>query len=79
MLPAATVVSLIALVGWLYLLAGHGRFWRTDQRLPGGTEHWLPGAPGQAMRWPTVTAVVPARDEAGILPETLPSLLDQDY
>src|SRR5262249_50329514 len=29
--------------------------------------------------WPSVVAVVPARDEAAILPETLPTLLAQDY
>jgi hopene-associated glycosyltransferase HpnB len=81
MLLAATVVSLLALTGWLYLLAGHGFFWRTDQRLPGGTARWAPGGgpPGEQRSWPPVTAVVPARDEAGMLPETLPSLLDQDY
>jgi hopene-associated glycosyltransferase HpnB len=82
MLPAATVVSLLALVGWLYLLAGHGRYWRTDQRLPRGTDRWVPGgdgSPGEPRPWPAVTAVVPARDEAGMLPLTLPSLLDQDY
>jgi hopene-associated glycosyltransferase HpnB len=81
MLLAATVVSLLALTGWLYLLAGHGFFWRTDQGLPGGTDRWAPGGghSGEQRSWPPVTAVVPARDEAGMLPETLPILLDQDY
>ena len=71
MLAASTVVSLLALLGWLYLLVGHGWFWLTDQRLP-KTSSTL-------QRWPPVAAVVPARDEAAILPETLPSLLAQDY
>ena len=31
------------------------------------------------MRLPSVVAIVPARDEVGLLPETLPSLLGQDY
>jgi hopene-associated glycosyltransferase HpnB len=82
MLSAATVVSLLALLAWLYLLAGHGGFWRTDQRLPPGTDGWAPcgGArPGGPRSWPSVAAVVPARDEAAMLGETLPSLLDQDY
>ena len=61
-------------VAWVYLLAGHGGFWRTDQRLPG---RWSRG--WQPERWPSVVAVVPARDEAAILPVTLPSLLAQDY
>jgi hopene-associated glycosyltransferase HpnB len=69
-LVAACVVAAAA---WAYLLAGHGGFWRTDVRLPG-----RPGAAGPARR-PSVVAVVPARDEAEILPETLPTLLAQDY
>jgi hopene-associated glycosyltransferase HpnB len=63
----------LAAVAWVYLLAGHGGFWRTDVRLPG-----RPGSPGPRP-WPSVVAVVPARDEAAILPETLPTLLAQDY
>ena len=63
----------LAAAAWVYLLAGHGGFWRTDVRLPG-----RPGSPGPRP-WPSVAAVVPARDEAAILPETLPTLLAQDY
>jgi hopene-associated glycosyltransferase HpnB len=37
------------------------------------------GAETAPPRWPGVVAVVPARDEAAILPETLPTLLGQDY
>jgi hopene-associated glycosyltransferase HpnB len=68
-LAAACVLAAAA---WVYLLAGHGGFWRTDCRLPRAA------GPGPAA-WPSVVAVVPARDEAAILPETLPSLLAQDY
>ena len=63
----------LAAAAWVYLLAGQGGFWRTDVRLPGRA-----GAPDPA-RWPSVAGVVPARDEAAILPETLPTLLAQDY
>jgi hopene-associated glycosyltransferase HpnB len=66
-LAAAAAVAALA---WVYLLACHGGFWRTDQRLPPGPD---PAA------WPSVTVVVPARDEAAVLPATLPSLLAQDY
>lgn len=70
----AIVASLLAVIAWVYLLTGHGGYWRTDQRLPplgtGGTR--LAG-------WPDVIAVVPARNEAGVLPQTLPTLLAQDY
>jgi cellulose synthase/poly-beta-1,6-N-acetylglucosamine synthase-like glycosyltransferase len=65
------VVCALAAVAWVYLVAGHGGFWRTDQRLP-LTE-------GEPPVWPDVVAVVPARDEAGLLPATLPTLLAQDY
>jgi hopene-associated glycosyltransferase HpnB len=63
----------VAAAAWVYLVVGHGGFWRTDVRLPG-----RPDAPGLDS-WPSVVAVVPARDEAAILPETLPTLLAQDY
>ncbi len=71
MLAALAILSLLAMLGWLYLLGGHGWFWLTDQRLP--------MASSRPRQWPPVTAVVPARDEAAMLPETLPSLLTQDY
>jgi hopene-associated glycosyltransferase HpnB len=65
------VAAAAAAAAWLYLLVGHGRYWRVDTRLPGG------GQPPAA--WPAVAAVVPARDEAAMLPATLPSLLGQQY
>jgi hopene-associated glycosyltransferase HpnB len=67
----AVAASVLAVLAWIYLLAGHGRFWRTDQRLPA-----LGASPAA---WPAVTAVVPARNEADILPLTLPTLLAMDY
>jgi len=70
-LAGACVVAALA---WVYLLAAHGGYWRTHCRLPGG-EH----AGAVAGGWPSVVAVIPARDEADMLPETLPSLLDQEY
>jgi hopene-associated glycosyltransferase HpnB len=72
-MPVLAGVALLAAIAWVYLLAGHGGFWRTDQRLPPADPRWQP------ERWPSVVAVVPARDEAAILPRTLPSLLAQDY
>ncbi|TMQ95898.1 glycosyltransferase [Actinomadura soli] len=64
------VLALAALVGWLYLALGHGGFWKTGPSLPPGTD---------PPEWPDVVAVVPARDEAAVLPETLPTLLEQHY
>ncbi|MGW1073385.1 glycosyltransferase [Streptomyces sp. NPDC002537] len=59
-----------SLAAWLWLLLGQGFFWRTDVRLPPRVP------PGE---WPPVAIVVPARDEAEVLPSSLPSLLAQDY
>jgi hopene-associated glycosyltransferase HpnB len=67
-LAAAALVPALA---WLYLLLAHGRFWLADQRLPQA---------GAALRsWPTVVALVPARNEAAVVGEALRSLLAQDY
>ncbi|MFF4849251.1 glycosyltransferase [Streptomyces sp. NPDC001194] len=59
-----------SLLAWLWLTFAQGMFWRTDVRLPPRS------APG---RWPSVAIVVPARDEAEVLPRSLPSLIAQDY
>ncbi|MFE9438573.1 glycosyltransferase [Streptomyces sp. NPDC006602] len=59
-----------SLAAWLWLLLCQGFFWRTDVRLPPRTE---------PEDWPSVCVVVPARDEAEVLPASLPSLLLQDY
>ncbi|HEY7324471.1 MAG TPA: glycosyltransferase [Streptosporangiaceae bacterium] len=58
-------------LAWLYLLTLHGGFWRTSHRLPPAD-----AAPGTL---PSVTAVIPARNEAAVLPACLPTLLSQAY
>ncbi|MFB7475977.1 glycosyltransferase [Kitasatospora sp. NPDC056184] len=63
-------IAALSLLVWLWLAGCHGSFWRTDVRLP-------PRRPPE--RWPQVAVVVPARDEAGVLPVSLPSLLAQKY
>jgi hopene-associated glycosyltransferase HpnB len=72
--PVAVAACLLAAVAWVYLLAGHGGYWRTDQRLPP-----LGHEAGDPAAWPGVTAIVPARNEAAALPGTLPTLVGQDY
>ena len=74
-MPVLAATAAAAAVAWVYLLVGHGGYWRTDQRLP----HRDGGRRDHTVRWPAVVAVVPARDEAEILPLTLPTLLAQDY
>ncbi|HJT05250.1 MAG TPA: glycosyltransferase [Pseudonocardiaceae bacterium] len=64
-------LAVASAAAWAYLVAGHGDFWRTSTRLP--------AAPPEPDRWPSVGVVIPARDEAAVLPETLPTLLEQDY
>ncbi|MGI5441543.1 glycosyltransferase [Streptomyces shenzhenensis] len=63
-------IAAVSLAAWLWLLLCQGRFWRTDVRLP---PHQDPDD------WPSVCVVVPARDEAAVLPSSLPSLLAQEY
>ncbi|MFD5544782.1 glycosyltransferase [Streptomyces sp. NPDC127079] len=60
----------VSLAAWLWLLLCQGFFWRTDVRLPPRRD---------PREWPDVCVVVPARDEAAVLPLSLPSLLGQDY
>jgi hopene-associated glycosyltransferase HpnB len=74
-MPILAGAATVAALAWAYLLAAHGGYWRTDQRLPPGAHD----ASRNPARWPGVVAVVPARDEAAILPATLPGLLAQDY
>jgi hopene-associated glycosyltransferase HpnB len=69
-MSALAWIAVGSLAGWMWLLLGQGLFWRTDQRLPPRTE---------PASWPSVAVVVPARDEAAVLPMSLPSLLVQDY
>ena len=61
----------LSLVIWLFLLLFWGGFWLSNQRLE-DSEHPL-------VKYPTVWAVVPARNEAEVIPACLPSLLNQNY
>jgi hopene-associated glycosyltransferase HpnB len=60
---------------WLYLVVARGGFWRASERDDGA----LAGATSGSGPWPAVTAVIPARDEAECVGETVASLLRQDY
>jgi cellulose synthase/poly-beta-1,6-N-acetylglucosamine synthase-like glycosyltransferase len=68
---ALSIACTVAAVVWAYLVIGHGGYWRASQ--------WLPRVTRDPVPWPEVVAVVPARNEAEMLPVTLPELLGQDY
>lgn len=62
-----------SLIAWLVLVFGRYGYWKTKEKLTPEEEY------GPSGEWPSVSAVIPARDEAKVLPETLPSVLNQDY
>jgi hopene-associated glycosyltransferase HpnB len=65
------LIASMVLAIWLYLLAGRGGFWLARERDE-------PIAAG-AEPWPRIVAIIPARDEAECVGETVASLLQQDY
>ncbi|MBD2337540.1 glycosyltransferase [Calothrix sp. FACHB-156] len=65
------LLTALSLLIWIGLLSFRGQFWRCDQQLE-AKEIPLPSLP-------RISAVIPARNEADLLPMTLRSLLLQDY
>lgn len=59
----------LALTIWVYLIAMHGRFWQSGPCLRKAT----------LVNAPFVAIVVPARDEAAVIDQSLRSILQQDY
>jgi hopene-associated glycosyltransferase HpnB len=68
----SAVLGVIALAIWLYLLFARGGFWLASHRDG-------PVLVGEIERWPSVAAVVPARNEADVIQQSLETLLQQDY
>ena len=64
-------IALLSLAVWLYLLVARGGYWLARERDDGPL-----AAP---QRWPAVVAVVPARNEADVIAQSIGSLLAQDY
>jgi hopene-associated glycosyltransferase HpnB len=65
------VIAAIATAIWVYLLTVRGGFWLCRER-----DDVVPQSP---RRWPRVTAVVPARNEADCIAASVGSLAQQDY
>jgi hopene-associated glycosyltransferase HpnB len=63
--------AFVPLLAWLYLLFGRGFFWLTRER----DDRDAP----EPAAWPSVVAVVPARDEADVIATTVGSLMKQQY
>lgn len=64
-------ITLLSLLSWIILLIFWGYFWRSDQLLKPTTT--------ELETYPSICAVIPARNEAELLPITVRSLLSQDY
>jgi hopene-associated glycosyltransferase HpnB len=68
------ILASLALAVWLYLIVWRGGFWLARER-----EGHDPPSPPAGGAWPSVVAVVPARNEAAMLRQSIDSLLRQDY
>ena len=64
------VIACLSLAIWLFLLVFWGQFWLADQKLSINTNI--------LQKYPIVRVVIPARNEAQLLSQTLTSLLKQD-
>ncbi|SHJ97026.1 glycosyltransferase [Alicyclobacillus tolerans] len=68
-------IGALTCLAWFWLLFFRGRFWQTHLQLtaqPLSKKH-------QTFNWPSVCAIVPARNEADMIPQTLGALLNQSY
>jgi hopene-associated glycosyltransferase HpnB len=65
------VLAVICAAIWAYLIGARGRYWL-------GSVRDVADYP-RPSRWPAVTAVVPARNEADLIGRSIGSLLRQDY
>ena len=65
------VIASLSLIIWIFLLLFWGQFWRANQRLEINNTN-LP-------HYPSICAIIPARNEADVLSISLKSLLNQEY
>ena len=72
MITIVLTLTLVSLITWLFLLLFWGKFWRVNHQLE--THKSVIEKP-----LPTVCVIVPARNEANVIPISLRSLLLQDY
>ena len=65
------MAALIVFAVWLYLTIARGAFWLVTTRDNGPVP--------RPQEWPSLVAIVPARDEADCVRESISSLLQQSY
>ena len=73
----ATIIfslTLLSLVIWLFLILFWGQFWRVNHQLEANKDKDIDNNTLQ-----TVCVIIPARNEADVIPVSLRSLLLQDY
>jgi hopene-associated glycosyltransferase HpnB len=70
-------ISLIPLAIWAYLLLSRGWFWLCGERDDSAAA--AKKAANAPDAWPSVVAIIPARDEADMIAHCVGSLLRQDY
>ena len=73
----ATIIfslTLLSLVIWLFLILFWGQFWRVNHQLEANKDKDIDN-----NILPTVCVIIPARNEADVIPVSLRSLLLQDY
>jgi hopene-associated glycosyltransferase HpnB len=63
------LLAALSLCVWVYLVAAHGRFWRSTPEL----------RPAVPQETPDVDVIVPARDEAATIGRAVASLAAQEY
>jgi hopene-associated glycosyltransferase HpnB len=66
-------IGILSFAIWLYLVFARGAFWRLRPFDDDLAQHAAPN------KWPSVVAIVPARNEAETIGQTLAALLQQDY
>jgi len=72
--PATSLfLAAISLAIWIYLTLARGIFWRLG---PFNDDEAIHASPST---WPRVTAIIPARNEADTIGQTIAALVQQDY
>jgi hopene-associated glycosyltransferase HpnB len=69
----ALLLAAISFAIWLYLFIAHGNFWNLHSFDDDDKTHPAP------PNWPAVTAIIPARNEAETIAQTIASLTQQNY